>query len=61
MIDGRPLSVSYGLGVDSTAVLVGLVQTGIRPDLIMFADVGAETRPIAWCAPIRITGNNIQG
>ena len=42
MIDERPLSVSYGLGVDSTAVLVGLVRRGIRPDLIMFADVGAE-------------------
>lgn len=38
----RPLVVSYGMGVDSTAVLVGLAQRGIRPDLIMFADVGGE-------------------
>lgn len=38
----RPLVVSYGMGVDSTAVLVGLRNRGIRPDLIMFADVGGE-------------------
>ena len=41
-LKGRPLVVSYGLGVDSTAALVGMVQRGIRPDLILFADVGAE-------------------
>lgn len=38
----RPLVVSYGAGVDSTAVLVGLYNRGIRPDLIMFANVGGE-------------------
>lgn len=43
-----PLIVSYGLGVDSTAVLVGLhqlVKEGheeFRPDYILFADVGSE-------------------
>lgn len=37
-----PLVIAYGLGVDSTAVLVGLHQRGIRPDAILFADVGAE-------------------
>jgi len=36
------LGVAYGMGVDSTACLVGLVQRGIRPDFILFADVGAE-------------------
>jgi hypothetical protein len=36
------LGVSYGMGVDSTAVLVGMVAKGIRPDFILFADVGAE-------------------
>lgn len=30
--------VAYGLGVDSTAVLVLLQQQGIRPDAILFAD-----------------------
>ena len=29
-----PLVVAYGMGVDSTAMLVGLRQRGIRPDLI---------------------------
>ena len=37
-----PLVVAYGLGVDSTAMLVGYHQRGIRPDLIIFSDVGAE-------------------
>src|SRR5580658_8213180 len=37
-----PLVVCYGAGRDSTALLVGLWQRGIRPDLILFADVGAE-------------------
>lgn len=48
MRDKRPLVVSYGLGVDSTAMLVNMIrrtETGedeYRPDLILFADVGAE-------------------
>lgn len=41
---GQPLVVSYGMGVDSTAMLVGLKRLGIRPDLILFADTGAEKR-----------------
>jgi hypothetical protein len=46
LVKGRdplvPFAVSYGLGVDSTAMLVELVRRGIRPDLILFADTGAE-------------------
>ena len=38
----EPLVVAYGIGVDSTAMLVGYQQRGIRPDLILFSDVGAE-------------------
>lgn len=38
----KPLVVSYGMGVDSTAVLVGLHQRGERPDLVIFADTGSE-------------------
>ncbi len=38
----QPLVVADGLGVNSMAVLVGFVQRNIRPDLILFADVGAE-------------------
>ncbi|MDX1951075.1 MAG: hypothetical protein SFY81_02760 [Verrucomicrobiota bacterium] len=38
----QPLVICYGAGRDSTALLVGLRQRQIRPDLILFADVGAE-------------------
>src|SRR5438874_11115667 len=37
-----PLVVAYGLGVDSTAMLVEFSFRGIRPDLILFADTGGE-------------------
>lgn len=40
--DNAPLIVSYGAGTDSTAVLVALHREGIRPDAILFADVGDE-------------------
>lgn len=38
----RPLVVAYGMGVDSTAMLVGFADRGIRPDAILFADTGGE-------------------
>src|SRR3954467_10394016 len=37
-----PLVVAYGLGVDSTAMLVEFATRGVRPDLILFADTGGE-------------------
>ncbi|HEX4613990.1 MAG TPA: hypothetical protein VH092_37760 [Urbifossiella sp.] len=37
-----PLVVAYGLGVNSTAVLVELARRGVRPDRILFADTGGE-------------------
>jgi hypothetical protein len=37
-----PLVVAYGLGVDSTAMLIEFACRGIRPDLILFADTGGE-------------------
>jgi hypothetical protein len=37
-----PLCVSYGMGVDSTAMLIGLWRRGIMPTLITFADTGGE-------------------
>jgi len=37
-----PLVVSFGAGVDSTAMLVGMWSRGERPDLILFADTGDE-------------------
>lgn len=52
--------LSYGIGVDSTAVLVGWWRQGIKPDLIAHAKVGNEKpetdayRPIidAWLAEV---------
>jgi hypothetical protein len=38
----RPVILNYGMGVDSTAMLVGLQQRGQKPDLIIFADTGGE-------------------
>jgi 3'-phosphoadenosine 5'-phosphosulfate sulfotransferase (PAPS reductase)/FAD synthetase len=37
-----PVTVAYGMGVDSTAMLILLWLAGIRPDLILFADTGGE-------------------
>jgi hypothetical protein len=37
-----PMVVAYGLGVDSTAMLIEFARRGIRPDLILFADTGGE-------------------
>ena len=36
------VGIAYGLGVDSTAILVELVRRRLRPDFILFADVGSE-------------------
>jgi hypothetical protein len=47
-----PLVVSFGLGVDSLAMLVGFAQRGIRPDLIMFADTGNEKEATYEYLPI---------
>lgn len=53
-----PIVVSYGMGTNSTALLIGLKERGLRPDLIMAADTGNE-KPWtyahlyvmqAWCA-----------
>lgn len=40
----QPLVICCGVGVDSIAMLVGMWQRGIKPDLILFADVGAERK-----------------
>lgn len=37
-----PLVLNFGGGVDSTAMLLRLVDLGVRPDYIMFADTGDE-------------------
>ena len=40
--DGHPLIVAYGGGTNSTAMLCGFRERGIRPALILFADTGGE-------------------
>jgi len=63
MWDGKenlPIVVSFGAGVDSTAILVGLHERGKRPDYIIFSDTGAERPDIyahiervdKWCESI---------
>ena len=37
-----PLCVAYGMGWDSTAMLIEMHKRGVRPDLITFADTGSE-------------------
>ena len=65
------ICVSYGGGVNSTAMLVEMNRRGIRPDIILFADTGGE-RPetyqaidivSAWCIskgfpPIRVVSHS---
>ena len=41
-LNERAICVCCGVGVDSVAMLIGMHQRGIRPDLITFADVGSE-------------------
>jgi hypothetical protein len=38
----RPIMVSLGMGVDSVAMTIALIQMGRVPDLIIFADTGGE-------------------
>lgn len=53
----QPFMVADGLGVDSMAMLIGMQQRGIVPDVILFADTASEKDetyaylPIvnAWC------------
>ena len=38
----EPLVVAYGGGVNSTAMIIGLVRRGTMPDAILFANTGGE-------------------
>jgi len=37
-----PIVVAYGAGRDSTAMLIEMRRRGMRPDAILFANVGSE-------------------
>lgn len=51
-IPDKALGVAYGLGVDSTAILMNFVKLGIRPDFILFADLGAEKKTTYEYLPV---------
>jgi hypothetical protein len=38
----QPLIIAHGVGRDSTALIIELHKRGIRPDAILFANVGSE-------------------
>lgn len=38
----RPVVLAYGMGVDSTAMMIELVARGEAPDLVLTADTGSE-------------------
>jgi hypothetical protein len=41
-MNNSTIAVCWGAGWDSTAMLIEMERRGIRPDVITFADVGAE-------------------
>ena len=47
-----PIVVAYGMGVDSTAMLIGLRNRRVPIDLILFADTGSEKRETMAYLPI---------
>lgn len=42
MHDRPPLIVATGIGRDSTGMLVGMEERGLRPDLLIYGDTGGE-------------------
>lgn len=38
----RPVMISLGMGIDSVAMTIALIQLGKIPDLVIFADTGGE-------------------
>ncbi len=42
MVNGWPVKVSCGVGVNSLAMLIGMKTIGFRPDAVLFADTGSE-------------------
>ncbi len=48
----QPISVCLGFGIDSTAMLIEMYRRGVRPDLITWADVGAERKATYAFIPV---------
>lgn len=47
-----PVVLAYGIGVDSTAMLIELVARGETPDLVLTADTGSEKPSTYNCLDI---------
>lgn len=52
LTDRAPVLAAWGAGVDSTAMLVELVECGEPVDQVLFADVGAEKRETLAFVPV---------
>lgn len=48
----QPIIVAYGVGRDSTALLIEMHRRGIRPDAILFANIGSEKRETYQFIPV---------
>ena len=48
----QPIIVAYGVGRDSTALIVEMQRRGIRPDAILFANIGSEKRETYEFIPV---------
>lgn len=48
----RTIVVSYGMGVDSLAMLIQMKRLGVRPTAVVFADVGSEKKVTYDYVPI---------
>ena len=43
LFSNQPLVVCWGMGQDSTGMLVGMWECGMKPKLIITDDVGSDT------------------
>ena len=48
----QPIIVAYGVGRDSTALLIEMQRRGMRPDAILFANIGSEKRETYEFIPV---------
>jgi hypothetical protein len=48
----QPVIVAHGVGRDSTALIIEMQRRGIRPDAILFANVGSEKRATYEFIPV---------
>lgn len=74
MSEREPIAVSFGGGVNSTALLWGMEERGLEPDVVLFADTGGERAETyahvaqvqSWCRDrgwlfVRVTNADPEG